>query len=500
MFTKKTIRTLISLLLILSFSVMPLASCAKQEESNQTDNSTSEGDETNIIESEGTTERTYEFPEVDYGGYEMRVLNISPNTATWAIPNLDVEEETGDVIMDSIYKRNSIVEDRLNLVIKEIADGDPPAKLKKAVNAGTDDYDVAFTYSNAAGTLSSSGMYLNLYDINALNFDEAWWDHGAIQSFELMNKLYFTTTDAHVMTNDSIWVIYFNKQMVQDLQLSNPYQLVRENKWTVDAMVEMMRASIMDLDGDGEYTVNDKWGVSSHSFATMAFLICTDSRLITKDKDGVPQLLDPTERFITAYEKIRLLLDKTNGMFLDAQGTYKGKTAEFDHPTKTFLNDKSLFCAECLSHTRVFREMENDFGILPHPKYDSFQSEYLTLMVDTTPAFGIPITNSDPERTGAFMEAMTGVSATTIIPAYYETSLTNKFTRDEDSIEMLDIIRDHRVYELAIVYNWASFYGTLQSHGFSPTGVNPMTVYEKNAERTRTAIQKTVDAFESVDY
>jgi hypothetical protein len=141
--------------------------------------------------------------------------------------------------------------------------------------------------------------------------------------------------------------------------------------------------------------------------------------------------------------------------------------------------------------------MENDFGLLPHPKLDPNQSRYLTLMVDTTPTFGIPITAANPERTGAFMEALTGLSATTLIPAYYETSLTNKFMRDEDSIEMLDIIRAGRVYELGIVYNWGSFYTQIINQGFSPSGTNVVTIYEKHGEKTRSAIQKTIDSFEN---
>ena len=495
----RIIRTVISVLLLTSFCGSLLLSCAKQEEIQNVDLPKSDTDQEEVSsEVEELNVKTYQFPEdADYGGYQMRILNLDDEAIHWAITPIFVEEETGDVIMDSAYRRNAIVEEGLNVTIKEIYNTDPSALIRKTVNAGTDDYDVAFTYSNAAGTLASQGIYLDLFGINAFKFDELWWDQGAIECFELMNSLYFTTSDAHIMTNDSIWVMYFNKQMVQDYGLDNPYQLVRENKFTMDAMLNMMRAVVTDLDGDGAYTVDDLWGISSHGFATTAFLLCTDSPLIKKDKDGIPYLLDPNERFINAYTKTREFLNKNNGMFLDAQGTYPGKSAEYDHPTKTFLANKSLFCGECLSHTRVFREMENDFGILPHPKLDSSQERYLTLMVDTTPCFGIPITNTDPERTGAFMEALTGVSATTVIPAYYDVSMTNKFTRDEDSVEMLDLIRANRVYELAIVYNWGSFYGSLQNQGFAANGENPLTVYEKQTDKTITAINKTIETFEA---
>ena len=498
--TTRLIKAIICTLLLISFSLSFLLACANQEETQSPDNFSDDVNQAaDIPEEIESTEKLYQFPDdADYNGYEMRILNLDEDMVHWAITSIDVAEETGDVIMDAAYRRNRIVEEGLKITIKEVYSTDPPSLVRRTVNAGTDDYDVVFTYSNAAGTLASQGMYLDLFEIKAFNFEELWWDHGAIDAFELMNSLYFTTSDSHIMTNDSIWVLFFNKQMIQNYGLDNPYQLVRENKFTMDAMLEMMRQTTIDLDGDGAFTVNDQWGISSHSFATMAFLLCTDSPLITKDGDGIPYLVEPNERFINAYEKTREFLNKENGMFLDAQGTYPGKSAEFDHPTKTFLANKSLFCGECLSHTRVFREMENDFGILPHPKLDSNQERYLTLMVDTTPCFGIPITNPDPERTGTFMEALTGISATTVIPAYYDVSMTNKFMRDEDSVEMLDLIRANRLYELAIVYNWASFYGSLTSHGFSPNGANPMTIYDRNSDRVTVAIERTIEAFEEV--
>jgi hypothetical protein len=163
------------------------------------------------------------------------------------------------------------------------------------------------------------------------------------------------------------------------------------------------------------------------------------------------------------------------------------------------MHDMSLFCTEVLSHARAFREMTADFGLLPHPKYDENQSQYLTFMIDTVPAFGIPVTAKDPERTGRFMEAMTGVSAETIIPAYYNISLQGKFTRDEDSIEMLDIIRNGRVFDLSVLYNWAGYYNAIITYGCSRDGTNPATIFERNEGRVVTAIQNTLDKYLEFD-
>ena len=39
------------------------------------------------------------------------------------------------------------------------------------------------------------------------------------------------------------YVIFFNKQMVSDFGLDNPYQLVYDGKWTIDAFDKMARAA-----------------------------------------------------------------------------------------------------------------------------------------------------------------------------------------------------------------------------------------------------------------
>jgi hypothetical protein len=39
-----------------------------------------------------------------------------------------------------------------------------------------------------------------------------------------------------------------------------------------------------------------------------------------------------------------------------------------------------------------------------------------------------------------------------VTPAYYDVALSGKFTRDEESAEMLEIIRRHRVYDFGMTY------------------------------------------------
>ena len=58
------------------------------------------------------------------------------------------------------------------------------------------------------------------------------------------------------------YTIYFNKDIVTECGLENPYELVYNKEWTVDKFISMAEGATADLDGNGKITNNDRRGVS----------------------------------------------------------------------------------------------------------------------------------------------------------------------------------------------------------------------------------------------
>ena len=56
--------------------------------------------------------------------------------------------------------------------------------------------------------------------------------------------------------------VYFNKDMINDYSLESPYKLVHEGEWTWDAMFTMAETAAEDLNGDEEYTNEDRYGIT----------------------------------------------------------------------------------------------------------------------------------------------------------------------------------------------------------------------------------------------
>ena len=86
------------------------------------------------------------------------------------------------------------------------------------------------------------------------------------------------------------------------------------------------------------------------------------------------------------------------------------------------------------------REMESDYGIVPYPKYDENQNDYYSYIHDAFSIVMIPVSCSDPEMSAAVMQALAVEGHNQVMPAYYGVVLTEKYARDKESVEMLDII------------------------------------------------------------
>ncbi len=148
------------------------------------------------------------------------------------------------------------------------------------------------------------------------------------------------------------------------------------------------------------------------------------------------------ERFVN-------LVDKVFGMMYDSNGRYdtKDNSDVTSENIQMFQENKGLFMDCTLFWVGALREMETDFGILPYPMYDEAQGEYCA-RVGYFMAPLVPISNQNLEVTGAVLEMANYLASKSLTPAYYEITLKGKYSRDEESVVMLDLIFDRRVVDL----------------------------------------------------
>ena len=428
------------------------------------------------------------IPDSNFNGKNFIILVGDPNEKVWTYTNMVVEEDTGDTIDDAYYKRNRLIEDRLNINIKQVEAiplSSEQSRFKKSVDSGDDSFDIALMSYGAAANLAISNYCMNLNDVDYLDFEKPWWDKGSLRDLSIGNRNYLMASDISIGDNDNTWLIYFDKQHVQDAGIETPYNFVNNGTWTFDKMLEMMRIVSADLNGDGKITTDDRYGLLTHGENYAGMWIAAGQTLIAKDKDDLPYIAFGNESFYNVWEKIIEIM---------SDETCKNNNIEF---ISSGLRDgQTLFGTEILKFVRNYRENEREFGILPMPKFNESQENYYTYVAISAPLLIIPKSNPELDVTGIIVEAMAAEGHRTIMPAYYEVSIEGKFVRDVESIDMLNIAFSTRMYDLGVVFNWGSMNTHLTNLG-NKKSIDVVSVLEQRTPAMQAAIDSALEVFEA---
>lgn len=97
-----------------------------------------------------------------------------------------------------------------------------------------------------------------------------------------------------------------------------------------------------------------------------------------------------------------------------------------------------------------------DTGVLPLPKYDEVQAEYITMtQYNHAHSFVVPLTAKNTEMIGFLIEALSAASREYVMPEYYD-KVKSRYVLDSDTPRMLDIILSNVIYDVGLIYNWGS--------------------------------------------
>lgn len=467
------------LLLALVFAFL-CVSCADQSEPMKADTEA-------VSDKTVEVETTYPRPDIektDFGSEKFMILYPG-----WGLYNdyFFADEQNGEQMNDAIYKRTVAVEEYLGIDIDQYTPGyiqDIMPALKAAVMGGLDDYQLVLTHCiQDLGNMMISGLLLNWHTIPHISWDPGYWNQTISETMSIGGRLYYAAS-SYMITDPNGFL--FNKQMVDEYRLANPYQLVREGKWTIDTLYEMVRAVSTDLDGDGQFTVNDIYGLAAEAdWMLISFMYGFDQFMVKRDEGGNYVLDMYNDKMLTITQKLY-------DLFHSGNHTYLWRYNESDDKVIRINSGRVLFNIIPIHSCKIYRQSEVDFGILPFPKYDETQENYISL--DWGGLMCVPSIAQNKELIGMTCELLAYESMTTTIPAYYDVLLTGKFARDEESVEMLNIIYANIVYDMGMNYFGfdagfnALFYMIPQMIAQSKN-TDLASFYKKNEK----AAQKTID-------
>lgn len=466
-----------------------MVSCGSTGSGQPTDGTTSGGDGGDIStepEKTGVVQKLTDAEKVSLGldGYEFNVMTRSVDSY-WAVFDMSADAETGDTMNDAVYRRNMYLEDKCGFTLKTSYSADSScSEINTYILSGDDAFDAYFPSARQAGSAATDGLLYDLYTLPRLDLDNDCWNSMFSDTLNYGGKLFYATGAITTNGYDSIRLFMFNKTIAGKSNLADPYEMVRNGKWTIDAFNEMATGAAQDLNGDTEMTLDDQWGMAWQKYiGGVIFYYGSGEFVTTMDSENHPQVAVGGARSTEVYGKIR-------DMISDKKVYYQGEDADI---LQAFYDGHSLFLTEVLDAAKRLRPYDVTFGILPVPKYDEAQEEYIQYVDGwcLSPVV-VPVNASNPERTGFIIEAIAEESKNYLSAPYYDTVLNGKVLRDDESSEMLDIVLNNFVLDNCDLYQWSGMMDTMKDA--MTNGKELASVIASSKSALGNAIKKTTEA------
>lgn len=495
----KKIRFL-SAMLALLMAGGSLAACANEGDPTQTNGQTywSGTEEESALKDNLPDDLFYDDDEITI---------ISRYVEGWTSGEIAVEGLKSESVNDAVFERNKKVEERLGVKIISIEDSTSGAdavvnKVALAVKGGNKEYDVmaAPCYTTLPETLN--GTFVNLRATEYLDFDKPWWTQG-FNAAALHKDTQYALLGSMLLSMYRFgFVTVFNKDIFTDANQPFLYEYVENGSWTLDKQASLVPLLYKE-NGDGIRDDNgDIYGfVSSNETSIDAYWSACKLDIITTTPEGEYEFVLDMERLHGVTDKLLQLFYETNG------GTryfaLKEADAEQKDIRKMFANGFAAMASLRMLELEnsEMRSMEQEYGVVPIPKYDEAQDGYATLLHDQFTVVCIPVTVTDErlDEVTAVLEAMSSASYQIVKPAYYETTLRTTIAQDPQSADMMDIITDNVYIDPGIIYisSLGSFHHGLRDVVMSHTN-NSVSLFKARVAACKKSLEKISRKLENV--
>ncbi len=319
------------------------------------------------------------------------------------------------------------VEDKYNTSI--IAIERTPDEMFEAVrNAYNSDMyyaDILSIPQSMLGMYYSAGVLANLYSLPHTDFDAPYYNSSVISAASAGSGLYGVSGAAN-FNPDYLGCVYFNRNMVKQYTDEDMYSIVNNGKWTWDKLAELAKA-VENVDG----IYGHGSPLTSGEYAELA----ARSQGITyvNNQDGTV----PTVNYLDAAvsSNVKGIIARMYAMLFTDRSYSKLTGTEL---RELFVSDSLMFMTDTV---KAGSELSGntEWGILPMPKLDEAQADYISPLSDDAPIFCVIKNTPKYETSGLVLQALNVASHKYVTEAYINKQM-NYVLRDSGSINMLEII------------------------------------------------------------
>ncbi|MBE6612474.1 MAG: hypothetical protein E7632_08275 [Ruminococcaceae bacterium] len=428
---------------------------------------------------------------VDLQGETFNILYVGDKT----IYRQDVyAEETGDIVDDAVFARNLYIEELLNCTFNPIAfDSDTQKTVNhiyQTVMAGEDLYDLCSSHQSYLSQKITQDAFHNFIDDPYIDWEMPWWNLDYMKELTVGDeKLFFLFGDISLMRMKSLGSVYFHRDLYDQLY-GDPdelYRTVFDGKWTFDKYSELVRGAYADLNGNTVVDTGDRFGAFGNVTKSIEhYQYACDVYSTVRNEDGIPELALNNEKSVNFAEK---LLD----LYYNNEGFIRDPKTNMEQHQSEFMSGLMLFCPIWFREAEALREMTADYGIVNYPKYAE-DEEYQALVHNGTTVFCTPITSKKTDKIGAICEVMAFYNYQNVTPAYFEVALKVKYSRDDNTSKVLDIISESAYTNFG--YAYATYLAGLgYMRGMVESNREFASWYASKEAAAITGIQKIIDLY-----
>ena len=461
---------------------------------------------------------------IDMGGYTYRAYvrkNAGSDTIDDQMANgnnrfycidfwVEEDEREQDAISYAVYNRNSKIEAEYNCKIRQVPSNGSQIEHLTASYANGDGYDLTIISAKPAAQAATRNLLRNIKEMKHVDLTNPSFDQNSINELSVADKLYFLSGDMNVSTLEIAGLSVVNMDFYADLvdsivelfegdvDYANVYNLVTSKKWTMETMMKIATMANIDFDtSDGsDLSVVDKGdtiGYHQYFYSTLWYFYASGGRITTKNEDGLPELTIQSER---NQNLANYIYDHLNHV-ISAPWIPHANSATLNN---NFLTGQVLFmdCALFEVRMEIYPRSEFEYGILPCPLYEE-GGDYHSVAYFNNWAhlWAIPCMTANEEYAERMLQVMAVYSSLedSTMHAYYDRTVYLNAAPDNGSRQVMDVIRQSIVYDIALLYDWGGLEKMLESLSFesyNPYGgavsgieaaVNPMI--EETIEQLR---------------
>ncbi|MBQ2709391.1 MAG: hypothetical protein IJF67_14070 [Clostridia bacterium] len=435
-------------------------SCGGDAPSGETPDTTA-ADTAGVTEAPAEVLKSGVPDDVKFGGETVTFLNSQYHDKY--LPLLDSFEATGDSVEDSVYTRNLAVMEKLDVnfeVVNVSGFKKGRAVMQQDVLSGDNAYDIYFgnQFDNVALTLED--LMLDMIDAPYIDVTQPWWYADYMEHINFNDKhRYILNGDFSLNFLHQIAAVYFNKSLMEDYfgDADFLYDEVLEGKWTLDRMSELAAQVWKDANGDMKLDFNDTVGLvlQDANFINYTLFFAAGGEVTVTQNDGSVVINNNIERNVDISSTIYKLVRENPGVYCnDGSDGFEKLTEAADNAfPKKFSEGTLLFTVGQFNTTDLLRDMKDDYGVIPYPKY-SEKDEYRSIVQDHAASISIPKSTKKVDVCAAIIEEMAFEGYKTMVPDYYSIVLKTKYMRDTDDQAMmiLDLIHDTAYTQVGFAY------------------------------------------------